>query len=278
MCFLGLSLLGICLAPLVPLRENAPTSMGAGTAIITVSFPAIGSRPPAVVEAAATHVVEAALNRVAGVGHIDSYSDSYGGSVSLQLSPTADPDGARLEVATTLRRLWHSMPHWAGYPNVSVHYIGSQAAAAAAAARDGLYPLAPGSAKVVSDYADRHIRPALVRSMGKELSGVYISPNVRTPKATIIYSPDALNNYGLSPRDIAAAVSAYTSTGRSHNFVGYARGSVAPEPVFLSTATPAGRGIESARVKLPGGGDIALGEVARAPRRQSRHNTRSTWG
>lgn len=230
-CFLGLSVLGLCLLPSVSVSER---EAGQSPRSIIVSFSMDGQPSPAAVESSVTAPLEGALGRVAGVSHIYSRSHTGGGEVSLSFDGGADIDAARLEVSSIVRRIWEKMPPQAGYPSIAAQRPGGVAVRPFM-----VYTLSsPGSAAQLYGFASRRLRPELARIAG--IGNIAISPEA-VSSATVTYSPEKLREYGLVPDDIRQAV----SRGGSR-FLGYASdaatgGKSAHKAVFLvSRAAKAG--------------------------------------
>ena len=117
--FAGLSLIGLVLLPLLPLKlqpdENLPC--------VSVSFSMRGVSSK-VVETKVTSVLEAAFAKMRGVKGIYSSSSAGGGYLSISLDKHADIEAARFEISSTVRQIWPQLPDGVSYPHISVQSSG----------------------------------------------------------------------------------------------------------------------------------------------------------
>lgn len=248
--FLGLSLLGLCFMPLLPVKEK-PTKSLPG---ISVTF-TIRGRSPRVVESQVTTALEAALSRINGITGTESVSDEGQGKVVLHFNKGTDMDAARFEVTTLIRQLWPQLPNGMGYPSVSVWRSESKADSPFLT-----YTLhSPETPSATGRFAEEHLRPLLMQING--ISSVNISGYEAL--ATILsYDADEWERYGITPADIHKPISDQLSS----SFLGFAETRSTSEreqvPIYLhpQDGMP---DIENLPVHITGGRLFRLGDLVR---------------
>ena len=118
--FVCLSLVGLSLAPLLPVKLSPSHTLPR----LTVSFSMPGN-PAQVIESEVTSRLEGMLSRVGGIRNIYSTSDNGSGSVEIELDKYADIDMTRFEVSTLIRQLWSQLPEGVSYPQISTQLFSS---------------------------------------------------------------------------------------------------------------------------------------------------------
>lgn len=192
--FVCLSLVGLSLAPLLPVKLSPSHTLPR----LTVSFSMPGN-PAQVIESEVTSRLEGMLSRVGGIRNIYSTSDNGSGSVEIELDKYADIDMTRFEVSTLIRQLWSQLPEGVSYPQISTQRSDDRSA------RPFLtYTLnAPATPIVIQRYGEEKIKPMLAQIKGiykVELSGA-------TPMEwKLIYDNDRLSAAGISVDDIGQAI------------------------------------------------------------------------
>ena len=111
--FVCLSLVGLALLPLLPVKLSPSQSMPGLT--VSFSMPGNSSR---VIESEVTSRLESMLTRVKGVKGIRSTSDNGSGSITLSLDKHADIEATRFEVSTIIRQTWPQLPDGVSYPQI----------------------------------------------------------------------------------------------------------------------------------------------------------------
>ncbi len=192
--FVCLSLVGLAVIPLLPVKLNPSRSLPGFT--LSFSMPGASSR---VVEMEVTSRLEAMLSRIVGVENISSTSGNGYGYITVELDKHADVDMARFEASTIVRQTWSELPDGVSYPVIQVKTPDEEA----------LRPFlsftlnAPSSPILIQQYAEEHIKPRLAR-----LDGIYkIELSGATPMEwRLEYDSEQLRRLGISVDDIAMAI------------------------------------------------------------------------
>ena len=121
--FVCLSLVGLSLAPLLPVKLSPSHDMPG----LTVSFTMPGNSAR-VIESEVTSRLEGMLSRVTGIRNIYSTSDNGSGYIRVELDKHADIEMTRFEVSTLIRQLWSQLPEGVSYPIISSQRSDDQAA------------------------------------------------------------------------------------------------------------------------------------------------------
>ncbi len=198
--FIAVSLLGITLLPLLPVRLAPSEALPS----VSVNFSMPGSSARTV-EQEATSRLEAALSRVDGVKNIYSRSRAGSGSVTLELDRNTPIATARFETAMIVRQIRDNLPDNVSYPQVSVRQV-DQDAAGPFMSYTVNADLPPSE---IMEYAESRLKPGLSRIEGiasVELSGAM------PMEWNITYDASLLPTLGLTPDDILSALSAYFSS------------------------------------------------------------------
>lgn len=119
--FAGLSLLGLCLLPLLPLKL-APAGV-LPRMVVAYALPGASART---VESDVTLPVESLLGRLEGVVDIESHSADGRGRVAVDFAPGTNLDDTRLEASMLLRNARTAMPR--GIVGPSIAFQGAAAA------------------------------------------------------------------------------------------------------------------------------------------------------
>lgn len=198
--FLCVSLVGIALIPLLPIKL-APSQALPG---LTVSFSMSGSASR-VVEMEVTSKIEGMLSRIKGVKNISSRSGNGWGSVSLEIDKHTSIDVARFEVATVIRQVWGELPRNVSYPQLRVRRPDEKAN------RPFLsYTLNSSALPItIQNYCENVIKPRL-----SELNGIYkVDVYGATPMEwRLEYDNNLLNRMDISVSDIQDAIGLHYNT------------------------------------------------------------------
>lgn len=163
--FVCLSLVGLALIPLLPVKLSPSHSMPG----LSVSFSMPGNSAQ-VIESEVTSKLEGMLSRVNGIRNIYSTSDNGSGWLSIELDKHADIDATRFEVSTLIRQIWSQLPDGVSYPQISTQRSDDQSSRPFMT-----YTLnAPATPIVIQRYGEEKIKPALAQVKGiykVELSG-----------------------------------------------------------------------------------------------------------
>lgn len=195
--FVCLSLVGLALIPLLPVKLSPSHSMPG----LSVSFSMPGNSAQ-VIESEVTSKLESMLARVNGIRNIYSTSDNGGGWLNIELDKHADIDATRFEVSTLIRQIWSQLPDGVSYPQISTQRSDDQASRAFMT-----YTLnAPASPIEIQRYGEEKIKPALAQVKGiykVELSGA-------TPMEwRLIYDNGQLERLHVSVNSIRLAIQEY---------------------------------------------------------------------
>lgn len=192
--FVCLSLVGLALAPLLPVKLSPTRNMPA----LSVSFSMPGNSAR-VVETEVTSRLEGMLSRVNGIRNITSTSDNGSGYINIELDKHADIDATRFEVSTLIRQLWSQLPDGVSYPLITTQRSDDNASRPFMT-----YTLnAPAAPIVIQKYGEERIKPML-----SGLKGVYkVELSGATPMEWhIVYDNVQLENLGISVQDILNAI------------------------------------------------------------------------
>ena len=192
--FVCLSLVGIALVPLLPVKLSPSRDMPG----LSVSFSMSGNSAR-VVETEVTSRLEGMLSRVNGIRNITSTSDNGSGYIRIELDRYADIDATRFEVSTLIRQLWSQLPDGVSYPLISTQRSDDNASRPFMT-----YTLnAPATPIVIQKYGEERIKPLL-----SALDGVYkVELSGATPMEwRIVYDNVQLESTGISVQDILDAV------------------------------------------------------------------------
>ena len=195
--FVCLSLVGLALLPLLPVKLSPSQSMPGLT--VSFSMPGNSSR---VIESEVTSRLESMLTRVKGVKGIRSTSDNGSGSITLSLDKHADIEATRFEVSTIIRQTWPQLPDGVSYPQIRTSRSDN------GADRPFMtYTLnAPATPILIQRYAEEHIKPVL-----GQLKGVYkVELTGANPMEwQLEYDTEQLNRLGITLSDIQAAINGH---------------------------------------------------------------------
>ena len=192
--FVCLSLIGVVLVPLLPVKL-APSRTLPG---LTVSFTMPGNSSR-VIEAEVTGKLESMMARIKGVRKVNSTSDNGKGSVTLELDKHADMDVTRFEVSTLIRQVWPQLPEGVSYPQISMRRSDDKSSRPFIT-----YTLnAPASPILIQQYAEENIKPVL-----GQLKGIYkVELNGATPMEwQLEYDSDQLSRLGITLQAVQRAI------------------------------------------------------------------------
>ena len=195
--FVCLSLVGLALAPLLPVKLSPSRTLPG----LTVSFTMPGNSSR-VIEAEVTSRLEAMLTRVKGVKNVNSTSDNGSGSITLEMDKHADMDATRFEVSTIVRQTWPQLPEGVSYPQIRTSRSDEKADRPFMT-----YTLnAPSTPILIQRYAEENIKPVL-----GQLKGIYkVELTGATPMEwQLEYDNDQLSQLGISLSDIQMAIAGH---------------------------------------------------------------------
>ena len=195
--FVCLSLVGLALAPLLPVKLSPSRTLPG----LTVSFTMPGNSSR-VIEAEVTSRLEAMLTRVKGVKNVNSTSDNGSGSITLEMDKHADMDATRFEVSTIVRQTWPQLPEGVSYPQIRTSRLDEKADRPFMT-----YTLnAPSTPILIQRYAEENIKPVL-----GQLKGIYkVDLTGATPMEwQLEYDNDQLSHLGISLSDIQMAIAGH---------------------------------------------------------------------
>lgn len=256
----ALSIMGIALVPLLPVKLNSSRILPQ----VTVSY-SLPNASGLVVESEVTSRVEAVLARIKGVKSIQSVSAAGRGSVSLEFDKSVDMDIARFEVSTAIRQIWPQMPEGLSYPSVAARSAETESSDRVPFL---VYTVnAPQAPYKIQQYVEEDFQPYLARIEG--VSQVEISG--ATPMEWILeYDAQQLEALGITTSDISRAVDDYTRT----SYLGMARMlDAAGDAVLMRLAVlPQGKfdleNLDRIAVKKVDGVLVTLDKLVRAVHRE----------
>lgn len=195
--FVCLSLIGLALLPLLPVKLSPSRTLPG----LTVSFTMPGNSSR-VIEAEVTSRLEAMLTRVKGVKNVNSTSDNSSGSITLEMDKHTDMDATRFEVSIIIRQIWSQLPEGVSYPQIYTSRSNNNANRPFMT-----YTLnAPVTPILIQRYAEENIKPAL-----GQLNGVYkVELTGAMPMEwRLEYDNVQLTNLGVSMNDIQSAIAGH---------------------------------------------------------------------
>lgn len=192
--FVALSLIGLALLPMLPVKLNPSRSLPSLT--VSFSMPGNSSR---VIETEVTSKLEGMLARVGGIEKVESVSDNGSGRITMQLDKHADIDMLRFEVSTIIRQTWPELPAGVSYPIISTQQTDDEAS------RPFLtYTInAPVDPYMIQQWAEMNMKPVL-----GQLAGIYrVDLSGATPQEwRLTYDNRQLAQHGISVADVQAAI------------------------------------------------------------------------
>lgn len=198
--FLSLSMMGIALIPLLPVKLAPSRTLPSLT--VYFSMPGNSAR---IVEMEATSKLEAMLARINGVKNIYSTSGNGWGNITLELDKHTPIDAARFEASTVVRQTWNDLPREVSYPYISVSRPDENASRPfmTFTVNSAAAPI------VIQKYTENTIKQRL-----NDIAGLY---KIEVRGATLLewqltYDSDQLQALGITVNDIRQAVSMYYST------------------------------------------------------------------
>lgn len=200
--FLALSLAGLALLPLLPVKLMPSEQLP----VISVSYGCSGMSSR-VVEIEVTSRLEGALNRISGIRRIESKSANGWGNITLHFEKNSDLDSKRLEVSTIIRQRYKSFPKGTSYPSIRINDVNRDNTApfmTYAVAFDGK----PGQ---LSKILDSTVIPSITSFDGIEKVDIN---GLDKTEIVITYDAVKLKNAGYTPADISEAL--IHDTGRIH--------------------------------------------------------------
>ena len=195
--FVCLSLVGLAVVPLLPVKLNPSRSLPGFT--VEFALPGTSSR---VVEMEVTSKLESMLARISGIKKMESVSGNGWGNITVELDKHADVDAARFEASTIVRQTWSEFPEGTSYPVIRMKMPDEQSQQPFMT-----FTLnAPATPVLIQQYAEEHIKPKLAR-----LDGIYkIELSGATPMEwRLEYDSEQLSRLGVSIRDIQNAIQQY---------------------------------------------------------------------
>lgn len=198
--FLCLSLIGLALLPLLPVKLTSSNKLPS----LSVSF-SMSNMSARVVEKEVTSKLEGVFVRLPGVKKVTSSSNSGYGIITLSLDRSVDYDAFRFEVSSLVRQIWPELPEGVSYPVISM--------ARPDVKDDDLFMrymlVGPGSKSALQLYAETKILPQLSSLKGLEKVTV---EGALPMEWHLEYDYNRLKNLGISVSDIRSALTAYSSS------------------------------------------------------------------
>ncbi|MBE6287520.1 MAG: efflux RND transporter permease subunit [Mediterranea massiliensis] len=195
--FVCLSLMGLALIPMLPVKLNPSRSLPGFT--VSFSMPGASSR---VVEMEVTSKLEGMLARIRGIKNLNSTSGNGYGQITVDLDKHADVDAVRFEASTIIRQTWSQLPDGVSYPTIRMKVPEESADRPFIS-----FTLnAPSTPILIQRYAEEQIKPRLAR-----LQGIYkIEVSGATPMEwRLEYDGENLRQLGITVDDITSAIRQY---------------------------------------------------------------------
>ncbi len=194
--FVALSLMGAMLIGKLNIRLNPSRSLNS----VSVNFywSGVSAR---VMEQEVTSKLEGAFSAIQGVTSSSSVSRKGSGNIQLQFKKDRNLDMARLEIASSIRRVHPLLPKGVSYPSISISSSGGKSNTLLS------YSVSAGLAPhMIQQYTRDNIAPKLSVVKGVESVAVYGA----TPfEYRIVFNNDLVSNLGLNAGDISSALNQY---------------------------------------------------------------------
>ena len=192
--FVCLSLVGLALLPMLPVKLNPSRSLP--TLTVSFTMPGNASR---IVEAEVTSVLEGMLARVRGIEKMESVSGNGSGRITLQLDKHADLDMLRFEVSTIIRQTWPQLPAGVSYPLISTRQTDDETSGPFLT-----YTInAPVDPYRIQQWAEMYMKPVL-----GQIEGIYrVDLSGATPQEwRLTYDNRQLAQYDISVGSLQSAI------------------------------------------------------------------------
>jgi len=159
------------------------------------------SASPRLIEQEVTAPLEGMFNTIGGVKKITSSSNRGSGTISIEFDEHVDIDSKRFEIASKIRESYSSFPEGVTYPRVSS--IGNESEEQPLIS----YTLnAPGSPRLIMEYAEDKIKPKVSRIEGLSSINVYGATSMEWE---LTYDQEQLWSLGVDRTMIISALSNY---------------------------------------------------------------------
>lgn len=232
--FICVALVGLALAPLLPVKLNPSKQMPS----MNITF-GMNGNSARVVEMEVTSKLESMLSRIKGVKGIYSNSGEGWGNVWLDFDKHTNMDHARFEAATILRQIWPQLPDGVSYPQIQMSNSGEEST----------HPFlsytinAPASSSYIQQYAEEIIKPQLA-----SIKGIYkVEISGATPMEwRLEYDNEELSHLGIS---VQTLISALSQTYRKE-FLGISKQNDRWIRIALETSVPE-EGFDPSLIQIP---------------------------
>ncbi len=215
--FVVLVIVGAGITPLLSIQYT-PTYEQKNISI-SYNWPGASAR---VIESEVTSKLEGVISAISGIKQVSSVSGKEIGRISITLKPKTSINAVRFEIASQIRRIYPKLPEGVSYPLFSASYSGENTSSVL------LYTINAGiPTNQIEEYAKEHIV--------KQLSLIDGIAEINLSGATpyfieVSFNPDYLRKIGVSPEDIASAISSYAG---SDDVVG----SIESKAILLTTSS-----------------------------------------
>ena len=195
--FTALAIFGLFFVPLLSVQLQP--SKGNMVFNITTYW---GNTSPIIVETQLTSKLEGALNRLQGIKKISSASSKGRSSITIEVDKYTDPAKLRLDIASTIRRIYPKLPEDAGYPALTMNTPD----------KDEEKPLmiytlhGADNGFTLQEYAKNHIKTKLALIEGVNKITVYGGTGYRLQ---IAYNRNEINGLNILPQDISKAINIF---------------------------------------------------------------------
>lgn len=192
--FICLSLIGLALVPLLPIKLNPSRELPGFT--VYFNMPNTSAR---VIEMQVTSKLEAMLARIRGIKNINSTSRNGSGYITVELDKHTDIESVRFEASTIIRQTWSQLPEGVTYP-----YIRMKMSEDKASRPFMSFTLnAPSTPIIIQQYAEDNIKNRLA-----SIRGIYqINVSGGNPMEwRLEYDNKLLEHMGVTVNDIRQAI------------------------------------------------------------------------
>ena len=197
--FLALMVVGAAFVPLLNVRFKPERSLPQLS--VRFSWP---NAPPQVIEQEVSKI-EGVLGKISQVKSIESTSSVGNGIITLNFDKTVAPDQKRYEVSMLIRQLRSNLPQQMSYPEITYRAPQSDSQASFMV----LTLNAATTTYQIGKIAEQQVIPELLKTEGiGDISLHGVTPH----QWEIIFSPQLLKNYSVTPAEISDVINRLGTT------------------------------------------------------------------
>lgn len=252
-----LMIIGAALIPLIDV-SNEPKPEQGKTLTITYYWDGANAK---VIEQNATSRIEGLVASVAGVDNVSSVSRFGSGEVTAELKKEADVSSVKFEIASLIKNSYKKLPSKVSYPSLSGGDVVRSENYKEKADKLLEYQInANKGDEQIVEYVKTHVKPII-----EKIDGVHdVAVQGGTGKyIEISYDPNKVISCGITPNDVANAISSYLG---QENFVGDVivhnkAGDKTRRALYLATSKE-GKRLEDMPIKTIDNSVISLNNLA----------------